>query len=306
MRKKIKRKGEYWLVRSIAGLAGALPRTAGQRLFGALGATAGRVLARERRRAIDNLGIAFPQAPELVREAMARAMFRNLGRNVFDFLNLEGAGPVRLGGLVERVEGLEHFQRAFGQGNGLIVITGHIGCWELMPAYFVSRGYPVSVVARRMKVDRLNDRLVEIRRSVGVETIDRNASPRRMVEVLRRGEVLGVLIDQHTSVAGMYVPFFGRPAYTPTAVAKLSMMTGAPVLPMGVFLGPNGRHVIHVLPAMRPERAGEERGEAIRKMTARASLAVEELVRIDPKQWVWFHHRWRGPDTRERAHAVQG
>jgi KDO2-lipid IV(A) lauroyltransferase len=263
------------------------------------------MLPRDRRRAIDNLAIAFPQAPEVIRAAMARAMFRNLGRNAFDFLNLEGATAEDLDTLVERVEGMEYFQRAFGLGRGVIVITGHIGCWELLPPYFASRGYPASVVARRMKVDRLNDRLVQIRASCGVTTIDRNARPRRMVEVLRRGEVLGILIDQHTSVPGMYVPFFGRPAFTPTAVAKLSMMTGAPVLPMAVFLGARARHTIHVLPALRSSEFSE-RADAIRDLTERASLAVEELIRIDPKQWVWFHHRWRDRERRKKEYAVQG
>lgn len=240
----------------------------------------------------------------MLREGMVRAMFKNLGRNAYDFLNLEGASRERLEGLVEKVEGLDTFQRVYGQGDGVIVITGHIGCWELMPAYFAALGYKLSVVARRMKVDRLDQRLVEIRESVGVASIDRNSSPRRMIEALRRGELLGVLIDQHTSVAGMYVPFFGRPAFTPTAVAKLSIMTGAPVLPMGVFLSARGKHVVHVLPPL-VARAGLTREEAIADLTVRCSLAVEELIRIDPKQWVWFHDRWREPKPEERTYAVQ-
>jgi KDO2-lipid IV(A) lauroyltransferase len=305
-RKKLKRKGEYWLVRSIEGLARALPRRAGHRVFGAVGALAGRLLARDRHRAVANLGIAFPEAPEMVRRAIAAAMFRNLGRNAYEFLNLESSTPAELDARVDRVEGMDEFQRAFGLGRGVIVITGHIGCWEMMPAYFASRGYPLAVVGRRMKVDRLNDRLIRIRSSVGVTTIDRNSSPRRLIEVLRRGHLLGVLIDQHTRVAGMYVPFFGRPAFTPTAVAKLSLMTGAPILPMGIYLGGNGRHVVHVLPTITPGTAAGDRDLQIRDLTERASLAVEDLIRIDPKQWVWFHHRWREPEGEGRAYAVQG
>jgi KDO2-lipid IV(A) lauroyltransferase len=291
-RKKLKRKGEYWLIRSIAGLARALPRGLGHRVFGALGLAAGRMLSRDRRTAVDNLAIAFPEVPALLRAAMVRAMFKNLGRNAFDFVNLEGRGPEHFQRLVERVEGLEHFQRAYGEGRGVLGITGHIGCWELLPAYFAAHGYDISVVGRRMRAEGLDRRLAEMRRSFGVESIDRDGSPRHLVETLRRGRALGVLIDQHTSVAGIYVPFFGRPALTPTAVAKLALMTGSPIVPMAIFLGASGRHIVHVMPPLEVPAAGS-RDEVIRALTERCSLAVEALIRIDPKQWVWFHRRWR-------------
>lgn len=302
-RKKLKRKGEYWLIRSIGGLARGLPRSLGQRVFAGLGALAGEVLSRDRRRAVENMAIAFPEVPSMIREAMVRAMFKNLGRNVFEFLKLEGSSSEERMERVEKVEGFDHFQRAYGLGRGVVVITGHIGCWELLPAYFSARGYPLAVVGRRMRVERLDERLSSIRSSVGVTTLDRDASPRTMVETLRRGSLLGVLIDQHTRVPGIYVPFFGRPALTPTAVAKLSVMTGAPILPMGIFLKARGKHVIHVLPPVAPPEAATTREEAIHTLTERCSRAVEDLIRIDPKQWVWFHDRWREPE--ERAYAVQ-
>jgi KDO2-lipid IV(A) lauroyltransferase len=230
-------------------------------------------------------------------------MFRTLGRNAYEFLRLKDAPRDTLLERVERIEGMENFLAAHRAGRGVIVITGHIGCWEIMPAHFVARGFPVTVIARRMKVDRLNGRLVDLRKSFGVATIDRDDNPRRMFEPLRRGEILGVLIDQHTRVAGMWVPFFGRPAHTPTAVAKIALATGAPIVPMAAFLGRNGRHVIHVLPAIAVPHSGRDgRERAVREITAACSLAVESLIRIDPKQWVWFHHRWRG-DGREKDGA---
>jgi len=282
-----------------------LPRRAGHRVFSALGGLAGRFLGRDRRRAEDNLAAAFPEVPGLVRQAMVRAMFKNLGRNVYEFLTLEGSTKEELLDLVERVEGIEHMQRAYAQGRGVVVITGHIGCWELIPAHFAARGYPVEVVGRRMRVARLDQRLTEIRESLGVSTIDRDANPRRMLEMLRRGTCLGILIDQHTSVPGVYVPFFGRPAFTPTAAAKLALLTGAPILPMAIYLNQRGRHVVHVLPPVSvPEQSGS-REDLVNELTARCSAAIEDLVRIDPKQWVWFHHRWREPEEVDRVYAVQ-
>jgi len=231
----------------------------------------------------------------MVRDAMAQAMFRSLGRNVFDFLNLRDASAENLAYLVEDVQGMQYYLDAGAAGKGVIAITGHIGCWEIVPAYLVSIGHPVTVVARRMKNERLNEALVSTRLSVGVATIDRDASPREMIRILRRGEILGVLVDQHTDVGGMYVPFFNRPAFTPTGVAKLACLTGAPIVPMAVYLNKNGRHTIHVLPAIMPPPPGVvvNKEAVVRELTAACSLAVEKLIRMDPKQWVWFHNRWR-------------
>jgi KDO2-lipid IV(A) lauroyltransferase len=307
-RKKLKRALELALVSGLVGLARMIPRRAGLSLFALFGAVAARCFERDRRRAIENLGVAFPDAPAPFRRALAAATFKTLGRNAYEFLWLEGSSPERLRSLVARIDGMEHFLEAHRRGRGVIVITGHIGCWELLPAHFVALGYAVSVVARRMKVGRLNDRLVRARRSVGVATFDRDDNPRPIFDVLARGEILGVLIDQHTRVAGAWVPFFGRPAYTPTAVAKIALATGAAIVPMGIFMDARGRHLVRVLPEIGTAGAGS-REENVRSITAACSLAVENLIRIDPKQWVWFHHRWREPETKgreEAAYAAQG
>jgi len=294
-RKFLKRKCEYRLIITISAVAKMLPRRMGHWVFSCLGGVAGALFRQDRRRAVENLGVAFPEAPAMVRDAMAQAMFRNLGRNVFDFLNLRGASAEYLASLVEDVQGMHHYLEADAAGKGVIAITGHIGCWEIVPAYLVSIGHPVTVVARRMKNERLNEALVSTRASVGVATIDRDVSPREMIKILRRGEILGVLVDQHTDVGGMYVPFFNRPAFTPTGVAKLSRLTGAPIVPMAVYLNKNGRHTIHVLPAIMPPQPGVvvNKEAVVRGLTADCSLAVEKLIRMDPKQWVWFHNRWR-------------
>ena len=299
-RKKIKHALGYGAVAVLGWVARGTPRAMGHRVFSGLGGLAGRILERDRRRANDNLAIAFPEAAPMVRDAMVRAMFRALGRNVYEFLRIEGASARALAERIDHIEGLEHLDGACRAGRGVIVITGHIGCWELMPAYFASRGYRVTAVARRVRAERLNERLVAVRRSVGVVSLDRDASPREAIAVLQRGEILGVLIDQHTRVSGVYVPFFNRPALTPTAVAKLALMTGAKIVPMGIFLNHRGKHVVHALPEIEPPPA-QSREAAVRAVTAACSLAVERLIRIDPKQWVWFHQRWR-----ETADAARG
>ena len=305
--KRIKRAGEVALIGGLSGIARVLPARMGRDLFAQMGHLAGRVAVKDNQRAVENLGIAFPDVPVPVRRALAAAMFKQLGRNAHEVLRLEGASREYVTSRVSRVEGIEIFQAAVARGKGVIVATGHIGCWELMPAYFVAIGYAITVVGRRMRVGRLNRRLADVRRGLGVTVLDRDENPRPMFEVLGRGEVLGVLIDQHTRVAGVWVPFFGRPAHTPTAVAKLALATGAAVVPMGIFLERSGKHVVRVGPEI-PVVATGSREADVRTITAAASLAVEELIRLDPAQWVWFHRRWREPEAPKRveAYAAEG
>lgn len=301
-KKRIKRAGEVTLIASLSAFAKALPAHTGRELFAQLGATAARFAKRDGERAAANLGIAFPDAPEPVRRAMVSAMFRQLGRNAFEFMRLEGASPDAVKARVSRVEGMENFLGPLGRGKGVIVATGHIGCWELLPAYFVAMGYPITVVGRRMSVARLNSRLLAARQGFGVTSLDRDDHPRPMFDVLARGEILGILIDQHTRVAGTWVPFFGRPAHTPTAVAKLALATGAAIVPMAIFLERSGKHVVRVLPEVPVENTGAREAD-VQRITARASQAVEDLIRLDPAQWVWFHRRWREPEATNRVEA---
>ena len=112
-----------------------------------------------------------------------------------------------------------------------------------------------------------------------------------------------MLIDQHTRVDGIYVPFFSRPAHTPTGVARLAQTTGAPILPMAIYMTERRRHMIRILPPIEANTAGN-REEEVARITGLCSLAIEELIRFDPKQWVWFHKRWRTPDGAEVGYAL--
>lgn len=292
-RKGLKRGFEYVMIKLLIESGRCLPRSLGLKLFAGWGRLASSLFRHQRRLAVENMAVAFPQAPPLIREALARAMFITLGKNFYDFVRLKDSSPQQVRDLVEKVEGYRYFQEAFARGRGVISVTGHIGCWELMAAYFVAVGYPVSVVARRLWLGRLNRDLVATRRSLGVEVVDRDEGARSMLRVLKSGKVLGVLMDQNTKARGVWVPFFNRPAHTPVGVARLACLTGALVVPMAIYMTESGRHRIKVLPPLDPKKITGNREERIGKITRLCNQALEELIRLDPKQWVWFHPRWR-------------
>lgn len=291
-RKKFKRNLEVLAFSGIWHLGRALPRGAGLALFSLVGSTAGRLFRKARRRALRNLALAFPETPRSVRNALAEAMFKALGRNFFEFLKLEGTSAPGVIRLVEKVDGGRYLDDAIAEDKGLIVITGHIGCFELLAGYFASRGYRFSVVGRELWEKRLNARLLKVRESLGYRTIDRDSGGKEIIRALRDKQTVAMLIDQQTRVSGVYVPFFDRPAHTPVGAAKLAIATGAPVIPMAIYMRRNGRHEIRILPPLDPPGETADKDERIMKFTEKCSRALEELIRYDPKQWVWFHDRW--------------
>ena len=237
--------------------------------------------------------------------AMAKGCFAALARNACDALRLMHLPKEKIVALCT-VEGEEHLWQACHGGQGVIALTGHIGCWELLAAYFSCKGYKVSVVYRDLRDKRLDSLLVGMRRRFGIKSIPRGASAVSAFRVLRRGEILAMLIDQDIDVDGLFVPFFGVPAYTPRGAAAFSLRSGAPIVPLAIHMQHDGSHHVTVLPALEApsDELTEER--RIDELTRRCAEAVERLIRIYPQQWVWFHDRWRKWEGETNEEAAAG
>jgi len=290
------------LIRTLIACTRVLPRRAGLSLFSFLGAVAFRAYRRDRERAIRNLGLAFPESDPMILAALARGSFMALARNAYEALRLTYLPKERILGLCS-VEGEEHLWEACHSGRGVIALTGHIGCWELLAVYFASKGYKVNVVYRDQRDKRLDEMIVGMRRRHGIASIPRGTSAVSAFRVLKRGEILAMLIDQNIDVDGVFVPFFGVPAHTPRGAAAFALRSGAPIVPLAIHLQPDGCHHITVLPALEPPPEELSEGERIDEYTQRCSLAVESLIRMYPQQWVWFHDRWRKKETIDPAGA---
>ena len=109
---------------------------------------------------------------------------------------------------------------------------------------------------------------------------------RQLLAALRKGGALGMLIDQDTKVDGVWVPFFGRPAFTPVGAAKIALRQNTAVIPTFIERLEDGRHLATFHP---PLDLPDDPTEATALMTTK----IEEQVRRRPEQWVWRHRRWR-------------
>ncbi len=282
-----------WAV-AAAGFAAALvPWKTGVAAGGGLGRLAWRFLGASRRLAMENLAAAFPELTETERAAIGRSAMINLGRSGMEMLMLSRR---RNAGIETwcTIEDESRLRDALSGGRGVVFVTGHTGNWELLAALVARRGYPATVVATPVYDPRLDDLLIAARAAQGVETISRGSASaaRQLLSALRRNAFLGMLIDQDTDVDGVFVPFFGRPAYTPTGAAVLALRTGAAVVCGFLVREGATRHRMIVQGPIDLIRSGDHERD-VAENTALFTALIERHIRAFPDQWVWFHRRWK-------------
>jgi KDO2-lipid IV(A) lauroyltransferase len=216
--------------------------------------------------------------------------FRRVGMNLVDALRLEKYKHCALDKIV-RVKNGNNINSLLQRGKGLIVITAHLGCWEIIPAYFAQKGYPVNVIAREVYDKNVNREISRIREAFDVRVIDKNRSSIVALKRLLSGEAVGVLIDQNTNTNSITIDFMGRRARTPIGPAYLAMKTGAPVIPVAIHRLKNGKHMIEVGEEVEIIKTANEKSDIVEN-TRRCSKAVEKFIREYHEEWVWFHNRW--------------
>ena len=262
-----------------------------------------RFLKRERTRISDNLAIAFPDLDQKERDQIMRGCADHLGRVLAEVAWLWRARPDEVERICE-VDGIEHIWNALDQGRGGILATGHLGNWEMLNAYLGSSGVPITVAVRELDDSRVDTLVNTLRTRFGSEVILRGVSAgKQLLQALRKGRGVGLLLDQDIpSIPGVFVPFFNRPAWTPSGAATLALRARCPIMPGFIHRKPDGTHKIKIYPALNVPTEGTLR-EKVLEMTAEATAAAEWNVRAWPEQWVWMHRRWR---TRPEGEEVSG
>lgn len=257
-----------------------------------LGFLAFQVLLKERNRAIRQLNLALGEKQKTSTiQKIALESFQSLALSGIECLRMEHMKKEELLGLIE-IQGWEYVEEARARGKGAIFVTGHLGNWELCAVYVALRGLPMNVVARRIYVEELDRQLVSMREAMGVKTLYRDQSMRLMLRCLERNEFLGILPDQDVRrVGGIFVEFFGRPAYTPVGPALLALASGAPLL-LARDIRVGRRHRITVDPPVYANREAP-RHEEVKRLVSLYTKRLEDFVREHPGQWVWMHRRWR-------------
>ena len=283
----------YASLRSLLGIGGKLPLTLARPIGETLGRTALALLPRSRKRIRTHLKIAFPDLDKRQRDSIERGCGRHFGLMLAEVAWMWNARPRDLENLCV-LEGAENFFEALESGGGVIFTTGHCGTWELLSARLPIARVPLTTAARRLDDPRL-DRLVTAMRSrFGTEIILRGpAAGKQMVRALAGNRVAALLIDQDIrGIPGVFVPFFGRPAWTPSGGAMLAIRRGCPVVPGFIHRRADGTHKAEIHPPL-PIPIGGSLEDRVEELTAAATAVIEGQIRAHPEQWVWMHRRWR-------------
>jgi KDO2-lipid IV(A) lauroyltransferase len=272
--------------------AGRLPLPLGLWLGRRLGDLAWIALPRRRRIATANLARAFPHASGAERRRLARRASQHLGMTLIELARVL-ARPLDATLARIRLEGVEHLRAAMAAHGRALLLTAHLGNWELLSAAHRLTGFPLSIVVRPLDAPWLDALAERLRRRAGVELIDKRGALRSVLAALRRGRMIGILMDQNAARReGVFVDFFGRPASTSRSLALLAVRTQTPVVPVFARRDAAGRHTVVIHPALAPPAANGAEA-AVVELTARCTHAIERAIRETPEQWLWSHDRWR-------------
>jgi Kdo2-lipid IVA lauroyltransferase/acyltransferase len=278
-----------WLL--LKGL-GFLPRSLARRLAAKVAGILYALSPKLRKTAETNLRIAFPEWTEARREAVIRNMVRNLGWMAAEFARIPKYSKENIEQIVV-LDGNENFLESRKQGKGVLILTGHIGAWELSSFAHALYGYPLHFMARPLDNQRIDALVNSYRCASGNRAIFKNESARVMLKILKDSGTIGILADQNTMPdEAVFVDFFGKPASTTTGIARVALHTDAAVVPgYAVWDENTGKYRLRFEPAVELIRTGDAERD-IRENTQRFAKVIEDIIRKYPDQWVWVHGRW--------------
>jgi KDO2-lipid IV(A) lauroyltransferase len=288
----VRHRVEYGLYRLLKGALRALPHPAARALGRWVGDLGWRLDRRHREVALRNMSLALPEIPAAERERRVRQCFQHFGAALCDAISSTRFDAVEVCKHFT-LEGWENLEAAESRGKGIFILSAHLGFWEQVPPIVGLYRGPMHIVVRPADNPFLDGELRALRERFGNHVIPKRGAARRMLEVLREGGRVGILIDQRVQAKeGITVPFFGHPALTSPVLAKLSLRTGAAVVPVAAYPEPDGRYRVVVRPAILPPAEGKGDDEAVAALTRRYLEAAEEDIRQHPAQWLWMHRRW--------------
>lgn len=257
------------------------------------------LIPKRRKIALENIRLALPcmmndkdwDSSLRTPEEIVRAMFYHLGISLVETCRLyHGSGAK----IIDRIEvrGQEYLEAAITRGKGVVILTGHCGNWELA-ALALSRHFnsPMSVVARRQNNPWLNKMVEKMRLNYDNMIIYKDNAFRRMLAVIRRNGIVGILVDQAVyPEEGALVQFLGRTAWASKAPVLLARKSGATVLPAFIHREAD-RHVIEIHPEI--SFSGDSSEEGVTADVQKYSDAIASFITRYPCDWYWVHRRWK-------------
>ncbi len=284
---------EYWMVVAVARALGWMPRWTARLFATGLARAAYLSLGRLRRVGDRNLALALPGLPPPERSRILRSVYRNLGRQLVEFCRMPSYTRENTQCWI-RYDGLEHYLAAEALGRGVLVLTGHLGAWELSSFYHSLMGHPMGMVIRRLDNRKLDEFVNGIRCMHGNRVLHKDDFARGLLKAMHEGGTVGILMDTNmTPPQGEFVKFFGITACTASGLSRVALKTGAAVLPGFMLWEPaEKRYVLHFGPRLHFSENGNSEADVL-AATQQCNDVLESWIRRYPDQWLWIHRRWK-------------
>jgi len=297
---KLRTNVEYLFARVILGFFSRLPLALAISVGRSIGRVA-MVVPKLRRTGKRNLELAFPDLDENERVRLLRGCFESLGRLLGIFSHFRDRSTERLKQTIA-CEGMENIRDALSQNRGVIAFTGHVGAWELSSYGPSLYDFHFGFLVRRIDNAKIEGLVDKFRAARGNWTIDKRMAAREMLRMLKKGEMLGILVDLNAlDREAMFVDFFGVKAATTFVVAKLALRTGAPVIPIfSPWDKSQKKFTVTIGEPLKFDRTGDEEVDTLRA-TQLLTNVVEDWIRRYPDQWLWIHRRWKTRPPGEAA-----
>lgn len=281
----------YWLLQITRHTLGRLPVSLGYLLARVVADIVFLLSPGWRRKVRSNLRRALGTEDRRRLTPLAREVFRNVARNYFDLIHLPRCSLASLERSVE-VRGWHHFQQAFQAGRGVILVTAHLGNFDLVAQVMAAWGLRLTVMVEPVRPEPLHRVLTELRQSRGLHFLPAGpAALKQVIRELRSGGVVAMACDRDVRGNGLEVEFLGETARLPLVVVDLALRTGAALIPAFSIRQSRHRFIVYVEPPLPLAASGQD-GHRLRQNAELLIPVVERYIRQYPGQWVVMHPVW--------------
>ncbi|MBN1982461.1 MAG: lysophospholipid acyltransferase family protein [Chitinivibrionales bacterium] len=281
----------YGCARFLIFIARLLPRSMGLRLFGFFGICAYHLPLVERQRTRDNLNKIFSSHwSQRQIERASRSVYRNFAANIFDSLYLSACDDAACFRIVHH-DDFGPLAEAYRQGRGVVVVTCHLGCFEMMVHTVARHGLRCFTIGQKLFDERIDTLVRRMRSSNTATYLHRDGSGRHVLRCLKEGQIFGVLIDQDTNLQGVFSTFLGIPAFTPSGPVRIALQHDIPLFVAYTTRQKDNTHYLSMQGPIAVVRSGDPQKDlvlTVEKINGMLSAAIME----NPTQWVWMHRRW--------------
>jgi KDO2-lipid IV(A) lauroyltransferase len=293
---------EFIVVKILSQIVIVLPWKLNYWLANRLGELSYIFLRKRRRLTIDNLRQAFSScegsekgsSQELYNQKeikrLAKNTFRNFAKNMIEFISSPKINKDNVDNFVT-ITGLENLEEAKNKGKGVIIITGHLGNWELMSRALTIKGYPLNIMIRRQRNVLVEALIERQRRDSGLKTFPHTTTPNEIFKMLKNNEIIGLIADQDGGEKGIFLDFFGKPASTIPSPVIFALRSQAALVPLFDIRLKNNHHLVTIEPPYQLSHTADIKRDVVDN-TQILSKKLELYIRQYPDQWFWLHNRW--------------